>query len=91
MYFSALQTASPSESALVDSISAATISKTSKTCANIISTMYMDVSFMSSSPKPTDDDFDIEDEPDIDKGSGDDSNPLLLSSTVTLGGKCMNF
>ena len=119
MYFPALQTVFPSESALVVNISAATISTTSKTSAYIISTMYMDISLMSSLPKPTGDDFgiedelnidegsslmslspkltgidfDIEDEPDIDEGSGNDSilNYLLLTSTVTLGGKCMNF
>ena len=49
-------------------------------------------SLMSSSPKLTGNDFDIEDKPDIDEGSGNDSNlNLLLTSTVTLGGKCMNI
>ena len=49
-------------------------------------TMHMDVSLMSSSPKPTDNDFGIE------EGSGDESNlNLLLISTVTLGGKCLQF
>ena len=104
----------PSTSALVDDISAATISK----AYNIISTMSRNVLLMSSSPKPTGNDLDIkdepdidegsslmslspkptgidfgvEDEPDIDEGSGDDSNlNLLLTSTVTLGGKCMEL
>ena len=74
-----------SGSTLVGNISEATISTTSLT-------MSKDVSLMNSSPKPTGNDFDIEEEPDVDEGSGKDSNlNLLLTSTVTLGGKCMVF
>ena len=76
---------SMSVSALVDDISAANISTTSKT-------MSRDLSLMNSSPKPTGNDVGIEDEPDIDEGSGNDSDlNLLLISTVTLGGKCMEI
>ena len=75
---------------MVDNISAATISRTS-----II--MSRDISVMNSSPKPTGNDgsgndFGKEDEPDIDEGSGNDSDlNLLLTSTITLGGKCMEL
>ena len=93
MYFPAPQTVFPSGSSLVDNISAATNSQTSKNSAYIISTMPREVSLMSSSPKSTGNDFGIEEGSGIDEGSGDDSNLnlLLLASTVTLGGKCMQF
>ena len=49
-------------------------------------------SLMSSSPKTTDNDFGMEEGSGIGEGSGNDFNlNLLLTSTVTLGGKCMEL
>ena len=91
MYFPAPQTPYPSRSALGDHISASDFFTTSEIAAyEIPTTMSTDVSLMSSSPKPTGIDFDIEDEPGIDEGSGSESNlSLILITIVTLSGKCM--
>ena len=90
MFFLAPQTVYPSGSALVDHISTSTIFTTSKTIAYEISTKSRDVSLMSSSPKPTGNDFGIEEGSGIEEESGNVSDlNLLLISTVTVGGKCI--
>ena len=90
MYFLASQTVYLSGSALVDHISASTIFTPSKTIAYEISTKSREVSLMCSSPQPTGNDFGKEEGSGIEEGFGNVSDlNLLLISTVTVGGKCI--